>query len=100
MKEQPMTNRNDQPVAYRAHRSELDHRAINVTGHLLLGVVWLERRIAYLPDQLGALIEMAGLSGLSGPLPHPVMSGQPDTNRETAGGRLDTRDHAATNWKD
>ena len=51
-----MSHRKDLPAA---PRSELDHRAINVTGHLLLGVVWLERRIAYLPDQLGALIDMA-----------------------------------------
>ncbi len=67
-----MHHRKDLPVVYRAHRSELDHRAINVTGHLLLGVVSLERRIAYLPDQLGALIEKAGLSGITEPLRHQV----------------------------
>ncbi len=58
-----MSHRTD-PTA--AHRSELDHRAINMAGHLLLGVVWLERRIAYIPDQLGALLEMAVLEGSSG----------------------------------
>jgi hypothetical protein len=69
-----MNHRKDPSAAYRAHRSELDHRAIDVTGHLLLGVVSLERRIAYLPEQLGALIERAGLSGVTEPLRHPVMT--------------------------
>jgi hypothetical protein len=95
-----MTYCNDQPVAYRAHRSELDHRAINVTGHLLLGVVWLERQIAHLPDQLAALLEMSGLSVFAGPLPYLVMTGQPEMNGETAGGgRVDKRDRAETERK-
>jgi hypothetical protein len=59
-----------------AHRSELDHRAINVAGHVLLGVVWLERRIAYVPDQLGAILERAGLSESSGPVPYPIVTGR------------------------
>ncbi len=59
-----------------ARRSELDHRAINIAGHLLLGVVWLERRIAYVPDQLGAVFDRAGLGGSSGPVQHPVGTGR------------------------
>ena len=67
-----MNHRNEIPGSYRPLRSEFDHRAINVTGHLLLGVVSLERRIASLPKQLSALVEVAGLSGTSGRLRRPV----------------------------
>jgi hypothetical protein len=96
-----MTHRKDLPVAYRPHRSELDHRAINVAGHLLLGVVWLERRISCLPDQLGALIEMTPLSGVTGPLAHPVITEQSGMSRETAAGsRVGTGDHPETERKD
>jgi hypothetical protein len=70
-----MSHRRDLPAAHRAHRSELDRRAINVTGHLLLGVVWLECRVASLPDQLGAFIEATGLGGRTGPLRNPVVAG-------------------------
>jgi hypothetical protein len=34
------------PTPYRTHRSHVDRQAINVACHLLLGVVWFERRLA------------------------------------------------------
>jgi hypothetical protein len=58
-----MTHRNESPASNRPHRSEFDHHAINVTGRLLLGAVSLERRIASVPKQLSALVEMGGRSG-------------------------------------
>jgi hypothetical protein len=58
-----MTHRNEIPAPYRPYRSEFDHRAINVTGHLLLGVASLERWIASVPKQLSALVEMPGGTG-------------------------------------
>jgi len=67
-----MTHRKESPVADRAHRSDFDRRAINVTGHLLLSVVSLERRIASVPKQLSAVVEGAGRDGSSGRLPGPV----------------------------
>jgi uncharacterized small protein (DUF1192 family) len=69
-----VTNANERPTPYRSHRSEFDHRAIDVTGHVLLGVVSLERRIAVLPKQISALVETAGRSGSSGRLWAPVGS--------------------------
>jgi hypothetical protein len=49
-----MTKHDESQAAVRAHRSEFDRRAINVAGHLLFGIVWLERRIASVPDQIGS----------------------------------------------
>jgi hypothetical protein len=69
-----MIRRNEHPVVSRAHRSDLDRRAIDVAGHLLLGVVWLESRIASVPDRLGALVEMAGRSGATGPIRVPALA--------------------------
>ncbi len=69
-----MTHRNESPAANRPHRSEFDHRAIDVTGHLLLGAVSLERRIASLPKQLSALVEAAGWTRSTGRLPGPVVA--------------------------
>jgi hypothetical protein len=69
-----MTHRNEIPATHRPHRSEFDRRAINVTGHLLLGVVSLERRLASVPKQLSALVEVAGQRGSSGRLPVPVVA--------------------------
>jgi hypothetical protein len=70
-KEESMSHRRDLTAA---PRSELDHRAITVAGHVLLGVVWLERRIAYVPDQLGVLLERAGLGESGGPVPYPIVT--------------------------
>jgi hypothetical protein len=69
-----MTHRNEIPAAYRPHRSAFDHRAIDMTGHLLLGAVSLERRIASLPKRLGALVELAGRTGSTWRLPGPVVA--------------------------
>lgn len=69
-----MTHRKESPVADRAHRSDFDRRAINVTGNLLLSVVSLERRIASVPKQLSAVVEEAGRNGSSGRLPGPVVA--------------------------
>jgi hypothetical protein len=69
-----MTHGDEFPAPYRAHRSELDHRAIDMTGHLLLGVVSLERRIAAVPKQLSALVEMAGRNGSTGRLQGPFVA--------------------------
>ena len=41
-----MPFRDERPSPYRAHRSHFDRQAINAACHLLLGVVWLERRVA------------------------------------------------------
>jgi hypothetical protein len=68
-----VTQGNEIPSPYRPHRSEFDRRAIDVTGHLLLGVVSLERRIAAVPKQLSALVETAGRSGSTGRLWGPVV---------------------------
>jgi hypothetical protein len=56
-----MTQRNDRPAANRVQRSEFDRRAINVAGHVLVGIVWLERRFASVPDQIGS---RAGATGM------------------------------------
>lgn len=58
-----------------AYRSEFDDRAINVTGHLLLGIVWLEHRIASLLDQFDDLVEMVGRSAHARRLLVPVLTG-------------------------
>jgi hypothetical protein len=68
-----MTHRKESPVVDRAHRSDFDRRAINVTGHLLLGVASLERRIASVPKQLSAVVEAAGRNVSSGRVPGPVV---------------------------
>ena len=41
-----MPLRDQPPSLPPVHRSEFDRRAINAACHLLLGVVWLERRVA------------------------------------------------------
>jgi hypothetical protein len=69
-----MTHRKESPVADRAHRSDFDRHAINVTGHLLLSVVSLERRIVSVPKQLSAVVEAAGRNGSSGRLQGPVVT--------------------------
>jgi hypothetical protein len=69
-----MTHRKESPVADRAHRSALDRRVINVTGHLLLSVVSLERRIASVPKQLSAVVEAAGRNASIGRVPGPVVA--------------------------
>jgi hypothetical protein len=69
-----MTHGNEIPSAYRAHRSEFDHRAIDMTGHLLLGAVSLERRIAAVPKHLSALVQMAGRNGSTGRLQGPLVA--------------------------
>jgi hypothetical protein len=69
-----VTNDNERPTSYRSPRSEFDRRAIDVTGHLLLGAVSLERRIAAVPKQISALIETAGRSGSTGRLGAPIVS--------------------------
>jgi hypothetical protein len=73
-----VTHGNEIPIPYRPHRSEFDHRAIDVTGRLLLGVVSLERRIAALPKELSALVEAAGRSGSTGRLWVPVAARSTD----------------------
>jgi hypothetical protein len=72
-----MTNHTENPAAHRTHRSEIDQRAINLTGHLLLAVVWLECRIASLPEQFGALVEAAWCKGVTAPLSARAMAEQP-----------------------
>lgn len=67
-----MALRNESPVPYRPHRSEFDDRAINVTCHLLLGAVSLERHVALVPKQLSALFDVARRSGSTGRLWGPV----------------------------
>jgi hypothetical protein len=69
-----MTHRSEIPSPHGPHRSEFDRRAINVTGHLLLGAVSLERRLASVPKQLSALVEVAGQSGSIGRLPVPAVA--------------------------
>jgi hypothetical protein len=69
-----MTHRKESPVADRAHRSGFDRRAINVTGHLLLSVASLERRIASVPKQLSAVVEAAGRNASIGRVPGPVVA--------------------------
>lgn len=70
-----MIQRHEILPAHRAYRSEFDHRAINVTGHLLLGIVWLEHRIASLPEQLEALVELVARSGAARQRLVPVVTG-------------------------
>ena len=41
-----MPFRDQRPTLSPAHRSELDRQAINAACHVLLSVVWLERRVA------------------------------------------------------
>jgi hypothetical protein len=48
-----MAQRNDSPAANPSQRSEFDRRVINVAGHVLVGIVWLERRCASIPDEIG-----------------------------------------------
>jgi hypothetical protein len=69
-----MTHDNERSGAARTHRSAFDRRAINATGHLLLGAVALERRIASLPMQLSSLVEVARQGGSSTRLPGPVLT--------------------------
>jgi len=54
-----MVHLDESPRANRTSRSELDRRAINATGHLLLGFVWLERRVTSVSERVGSLVEMA-----------------------------------------
>jgi hypothetical protein len=53
-----MTYRDESPAPYRTYRSNFDCRAINVAGHLLLGIVWLERRIASVAERFSPLVEL------------------------------------------
>jgi hypothetical protein len=69
-----MTHRKESPVADRAHRSDFDRRAISVTGHLLLSVASLERRIASVPKQLSGVVEAAGRNASNGRVPGPVVA--------------------------
>jgi hypothetical protein len=69
-----MTQRNESPAANQ-HRSELDRRAINVAGHLLFGIVWLERRIASLPNQIGSPADVSGRGEPPRRLRAPVRAG-------------------------
>ncbi len=41
-----MPVREQRPSLSNTHRSELDRQAINAACHVLLSVVWLERRVA------------------------------------------------------
>ncbi len=49
-----MTQRNDSPAVSQAQRSEFDRRAISVAGHVLVGMVWLERRLTSVPSGVGS----------------------------------------------
>jgi hypothetical protein len=60
--------------ANRPHRSEFDHRAIDMTGHLLLAIVSIERRFASVPEQFSCLVDMAGRSGPIGRLRVPLVA--------------------------
>ena len=68
-----MTHHNEIPTTYRAHRAPFDQRVLDVTGDLVLGIVWLERQVASLWEPFGALFGMAGLSAHSGRLRSPVL---------------------------
>jgi hypothetical protein len=68
-----MTHRNEIPTTYRAQRAPFDQRVLDVTGDLLLGIVWLERQVASLWEPFGALFGKAGLSEHSGTLRSPVL---------------------------
>ena len=70
-----MTQRSKIRPANGANRSEFDHRAINVTGHLLLAIVWMERRFASVPKQFSSLVDKAGRSGPIGRLRVPLVAG-------------------------
>jgi hypothetical protein len=61
-----VTHGNEIPTPYRPHRSEFDRRAIDVTGHLLLSAVSLERRIAAVSKQFSALARRQGRAGAPG----------------------------------
>jgi hypothetical protein len=50
----------DIPNPGRTHQSELDRRAISLAGHLLLGGVWMERRLVLAPKLLGNLFGSPG----------------------------------------
>jgi hypothetical protein len=67
-----MTHRNEIPTTHRAHRSPFDQRVLDVTGGLLLGIVWLEHQLASLWEPFGPMFEMAGSSGHPGRLLSPV----------------------------
>jgi hypothetical protein len=58
-----MSVRNVSPSPTRS-RSGLDHRAIRIAGHLLLGGIWLERQFGSVPK---ALTTLAAESATSGP---------------------------------
>jgi hypothetical protein len=73
-----MTHGNEIPATYRPHRSEFDDRAIDMTAHLLLGLVSLERRMAAVPKQLSALVETAGRNGSTGRLWGPIVARSTD----------------------
>ena len=70
-----MTQRNESPATNRAHRSEMDRRAIDATAHLLLGIVWLERRLVSAPDQIGSRTDLSGRRELTRRLWNPVGAG-------------------------
>ena len=61
-----MVQVNESPRANQTYRSDLDRRAINATGHLLFGVVWLERRVASVSQRVGSLVELAARSERTG----------------------------------
>ena len=55
-----MTHRKESPAPIGRIDRSSTIVLINMTGHLLLSVVSLERRIASVPKQLSALVEGAG----------------------------------------
>ena len=85
-----MTQRSKSPAGNRAHRSELDRRAINVAGHLLLGFVWLECRLASVPDQLGS-VDVSGWIESTRRLRAPVRSSV--TGIASPGGKRNPVEH-------
>jgi hypothetical protein len=87
-----MTQRHESPAANPAHRSALDHRAINVAGHLLFGMVWLERRLASVSDQIGSPTDVFGWNEPKRCAREGVHSAAVATIR------LDMNDHVATKW--
>jgi hypothetical protein len=92
-----MTKHNESPAAVRAHRSEFDRHAINVAGHLLFGIVWLERRIASVPDQIGSPVTTSRRSEPLRQLPPPIRAGGTGVaSRATAGIGLGTNDPVET----
>ena len=92
-----MTKHNESPAAVRAHRSEFDRRAINVAGHLLFGIVWLERRIASVPDQIGSPVNTSRRSESPRQLPPPSKASATGVHRGAAAGiGLGTNDPVET----